>query len=209
MAADWKITGVVVFCLRPMSELTTHQTLLKRLSSSHDADAWSEFSRRYGPLIRGMARRQGLQDADCDEVVQDVLSSLVRAMESFEYDPAKGKFRGYLKTITVRSIMARRKHQGTVQSCDNIEDSATMDSELDQAWENEWRQYHLRLAMETVNQEFNAVDRAVFAAYAIRGEPAKGTSEAFGISIEQVYQAKSRILKRLEELIVLQILEEG
>lgn len=199
----------VVFHLRLMSEFTTHQTLLKRLSSGQDLDAWSEFSRRYGPLIRGMARRQGLQAADCDEIVQEVLSSLVKAMETFEYDPAKGKFRGYLKTITVRAIMAKRKETSPALASGNIEDSATMETDLDRAWENEWRQYHLRIAMETVSREFNPLDRAVFDAYAIRGQPAAATSEIFEVSVDQVYQAKSRILKRLEELIELQILEEG
>ena len=192
-----------------MSEYTTHQTLLKRLTSGKDADAWSEFNGRYGPLIRGMARRQGLQDADCDEIVQEVLSSLVRAMSTFEYDPTKGKFRGYIKTITVRAIVAKRRRADPVIQSSKMEASAISDSGLDEAWENEWRQYHLRLAMQTVNEEFNVSDLAAFDAYAIRGEQADQTAISLGISIDRVYQAKSRILRRLEELIEFQVKEEG
>ena len=92
-----------------MSDYTTHPSLLARLSDGTDPAAWREFHDRYGLLIRAVARRQGFQAADCDEVVQDVLTSLTRAMAGFRYDPAKGMFRAYLKTVTLRAIFARRR----------------------------------------------------------------------------------------------------
>lgn len=70
---------------------TTHATLLARLATGGD-EAWSEFASRYGLLIRGFARRRGLSESDCDDVVQETLLALSKAMPSFKYDPAKGLF---------------------------------------------------------------------------------------------------------------------
>ncbi|MDZ4831604.1 MAG: sigma-70 family RNA polymerase sigma factor [Phycisphaerae bacterium] len=86
---------------------TTHITLLERIADGKDVEAWQELLERYGDLIRGFGRRRGLSQTDCDDVVQDVLTNLVSAMPTFRHDPAKGRFRGYLKTIAVRSILRR------------------------------------------------------------------------------------------------------
>lgn len=193
-----------------MSDFTTHITLLERLAGGADPSAWHEFQDRYGLLIRGMARRQGLQEADCDEVVQDVLTSLAQAMPGFKYDPARGKFRAYLKTTTLRKIYARRRHslEVNLSAADQIE-QAVADPKIEAMWEMEWRQYHLRQALRTVEAEFNATDRAAFEAYAIRGESVAATANMMGISTDQVYQAKSRIVRRLERIIERQVCDEG
>ncbi len=78
-----------------MGSYTTHATLLARLADDCDPKAWSEFVDRYGKLIRGFASRYGLQDADCDEVVSEVLAALSRSLPGFRYDPAKGLFRAH------------------------------------------------------------------------------------------------------------------
>ena len=194
-----------------MSSYTTHVSLLQRLSSGCDQSAWTEFHDRYGLLIRRIASRQGLQAADCDDVVQDVLTSLASSMPGFEYDPKKGMFRAYLKTITLRALQLRHKRKKGSRAAggDVMVEVPMDDAELERHWEEEWRQYHLRRAMAAINSEFNPIDRAAFEHYAIHSESADATAEKLGISKAQVYQAKSRILKRLEEVIEIQVQEEG
>jgi RNA polymerase sigma-70 factor (ECF subfamily) len=193
-----------------MAEYSTHLTLIHRLATGVDHSAWREFSDRYGQLIRGVARRQGLQDADCDEVVQDVLTSLTRVLPDFQYDPSKGMFRSYLKTITIRATVDCKKRRSglTAGSAAGVE-QAIDDNALEELWEREWRQYHLRRAMEVVDAEFNAKDRNAFQAYAVRGQNAEQIGRELFLSVDQVYQAKSRILNRLAELIRAQIQDEG
>ncbi|MDZ4831603.1 MAG: sigma factor-like helix-turn-helix DNA-binding protein [Phycisphaerae bacterium] len=65
------------------------------------------------------------------------------------------------------------------------------------------------MAMVTIDHEFGSSDRAAFQRYAVDGASAKETAEAIGLSVDQVYQAKSRILRRLGELIQVQIDDEG
>lgn len=191
---------------------TTHVTLLKRLADGQDHAAWSEFHERYGELIRSFARRRGLQAADCDDVLQEVLVSLNRSMPGFEYDPSRGKFRGYLKTVTLRAIFKRRAKAGGAIDLERIEEAtraAARDEQIEESWEAEWRQYHVRRAMQTIEAEFNEADRGAFQRYALEGGDVRETAQELGLSVDSVYQAKSRIVKRLARLIEQQVEEEG
>lgn len=191
---------------------TTHATLLARLSDGNDRGAWAEFLDRYSDLIRGFARRQGVQQAECDDVLQDVLIALTKAMPGFSYDPAKGKFRSYLKTVVLHVIYRKSCQTKGLQSLEHLEELTALgvaDEAVEAQWEAEWRQYHLRLAMKTIGAEFNDADRQAFERYALAGEEAQKTAESLQMSVEQVYQAKSRILRRLGDLIDLQIQDEG
>ncbi len=98
-----------------MSGESTHATLLARLRDGEDRAAWQEFCDRYGELIQGFARRRGLQPSDCDDVVQETLLALTKSMPKFHYEPGKGSFRSYLKTIVLHTIFRRsRQKRGEV-----------------------------------------------------------------------------------------------
>src|SRR5262249_62066862 len=75
---------------------TTQWGLLARSRDPRDGDAWAEFVEVYAPLVYGLARRHGLQDADAADLTQDVLRSVARAAPRFAYDPRRGSFRGWL-----------------------------------------------------------------------------------------------------------------
>ena len=195
-----------------MRAYTTHITLLDRLKDEHAHSAWDEFCERYGDLIRSFARREGLQASDCDDVLQEVLVALTGSMRRFEYDPELGKFRSYLKTITLRAIFKRfrqKQRVGEQAPHDEAARGAAADPETDARWEDEWRQYHLRQAMGTIEAEFGESDRAAFRLYALSQRSAPETAEALGLSVDQVYQAKSRIMARLAKVIESQIADEG
>ncbi|HRP64042.1 MAG TPA: sigma-70 family RNA polymerase sigma factor [Phycisphaerales bacterium] len=187
---------------------TTHISLLARLGEGADPLAWAEFCHRYGELIRNFARSRNLQPADCDDVLQDVLMALTRSMPGFEYDPSRGKFRSYLKTVTLHAIFARsRQNHGQAPLREG--EAAAARPDIESSWDEQWRQYHLRQAMNRIEAEFNESDLAAFTQYALNGRSAKDTAGALGLSLDQVYQAKSRILKRLSTLIDEQVEEEG
>src|SRR2546421_11891451 len=82
----------------------TRASLLIRIRDSEDKDAWRQFVALYAPLIHGLARRRGLQDADAADLTQEVLRSVTAAIPGLDYDPARGSFRGWLFTVTRRRI---------------------------------------------------------------------------------------------------------
>lgn len=194
------------------AQITTHTSLLVRLADGPNSLAWRMFHERYGELIRGFARRRGLQPADCDDVAQEVMLSLSKAMPNFQYDPNKGKFRSYLKTATLRAVVWKNRHrqgEAAIGTIDEATRVAEADEAVEQAWELEWQRYHLRQAMHTLENEFSETDRKAFRHYAVEGHDARETAAELNLSVNQVYHAKSRILKRLERVIERQVREEG
>jgi len=190
---------------------STHATLLARLGADADAGAaWSEFHARYADLIRSFALRRGLQRADGDDIVQEVLLALSRAMPRFTYDPERGRFRGYLKTLTTRAI-SRRLRQARPARPLWAEGDAMIDhaADTETAWEDEWRRHHVRRAMTALEADFNPRDRLAFAEYAMAGRSAPEVAAALGMSVDHVYQAKSRVMKRLTTIIAEQVADEG
>jgi RNA polymerase sigma factor (sigma-70 family) len=78
----------------------TSPTLLGRLRQDPaDPEAWNRFVLRYGPRIYAWCRQWRLQEADAQDVTQDVLVKLLARLRTFTYD-ATGSFRAWLKTVT-------------------------------------------------------------------------------------------------------------
>ena len=82
----------------------TSMTLLGNLRVYNDREAWSRFMTLYLPMMQVWARRFGLSDDDTEELTGRLLAKLVEVLPKFEYDPAKGSFRGWLKTVAQREL---------------------------------------------------------------------------------------------------------
>src|SRR5271157_3201139 len=85
----------------------THPSLLIRVRDHADQQAWEEFHERYAPMIRGWCRHWFPRELD--DMVQEVLIRLVSSLKNFEYEPGRGRFRGYLKTVTHRLMADLKK----------------------------------------------------------------------------------------------------
>src|SRR5437660_11404074 len=78
---------------------TTRVTLLTQLRQDPSGQAgWDEFVERYGRHIDRWCRQWKLQDADAEDVTQDILVKLTRKLRAFAYDPSRS-FRSWLKTV--------------------------------------------------------------------------------------------------------------
>ena len=64
----------------------THPSLIVRIRDPSDREAWFEFVEVYRPVIIRLARAQRLQDADADDLAQQVLVSVAGAIERFDAD---------------------------------------------------------------------------------------------------------------------------
>src|SRR5271166_3426362 len=81
-------------------ESGTRVSLLLRLRRDPaNPSIWAEFVDHYGSKIYTWCRRWNLQEADAQDVTQNVLLKLADKMRSFDYDPSRS-FRAWLKTLT-------------------------------------------------------------------------------------------------------------
>ena len=182
---------------------STRATLLLRLRDRTDSLSWHEFHERYGQLLFRYARQRGASQVDAEDIVQDVEMSLLKALDGFEYDAAKGRFRAYLRVAVIRA-MARRAgkeaRQGEAVDPHNFDYlSAVSEADGDDRWEQEWRAHRLRWALRAIAASFEPVTLDAFRMHVLAGKSVKVTSEALGISEASVYQAKSRVLKQVKE----------
>jgi RNA polymerase sigma-70 factor (ECF subfamily) len=84
---------------------TTHPSLLEALKSpSSRPQACAAFDRLYRPTVVAWARGLGLQHADAEEVTQVILHRLLESLRAFDYDPAEGRFRGYLARVLRNAV---------------------------------------------------------------------------------------------------------
>lgn len=192
----------------------THASMFARLVSSPSTanPAWAEFVDRYGDLIRSFCRSHGLQSSDTEDVLQDVLLGLSKALPGFTYDPSKGRFRGYLKTATLHAIYKTFRQEKAATSLEDRESmvaAATADANIDERWERAWRQYHLRRAFAQLATEVSSRDLQAFERYALQGEDGGSVAKQMGISVEALYQVKSRCTKRLAAIVAAQVEDEG
>jgi RNA polymerase sigma factor (sigma-70 family) len=80
--------------------IPTRASMLQRLKNPADQATWDDFNRTYRGLIRGVARRAGLDETEAEEVVQETLIAVARKMPEFHYLPAKDSFKGWLLQLT-------------------------------------------------------------------------------------------------------------
>jgi len=87
-----------------MRELAaTNVSLLGRLRSG-DPAAWSEFDCFHRGLILYWARSFGCAADEAEDVCQETMVSLFRALPSFEHDERTGGFHAFLKTLVRRRV---------------------------------------------------------------------------------------------------------
>ncbi len=183
---------------------STQPSLLVRLRDHGDERAWAEFTEIYGPLVYQLARRRGLQEADAQDLVQDVFRAVARAIERFDPDPARGSFRGWLSRIAgnqiINALSAQRRHprgSGDTEMQRLMEEHPAAAEEESMLFESEYRRRLLDWAAERVRRVFSEPIWQAFWQAAVQGRPAKDVAQSLGMSVGTVYQYKSRVVTRI------------
>ncbi len=79
-----------------MSEFPETQSLLMaNIQSLENREAWSEFVQIYRPVIYRMARRRGMQDADAQDLTQDVLVRISKSIDRWNRNKGFGFGTGF------------------------------------------------------------------------------------------------------------------
>ncbi|MGH7178614.1 MAG: RNA polymerase sigma factor, partial [Tepidisphaeraceae bacterium] len=158
----------------------TNPTIFLRLRAT-DAQprefAWDEFGARYSPIIAGFARRLGARTRDTDDVIQDVLIGFFLKSPTFVYDPAKGRFRAYLKICTYRALQKRigRDFRFQGKSLDEIGPEEPL---VEQLWSDVWEQEMVRRILDEIRESIGHTKAfRAFERYVICDEPGPAVAE--------------------------------
>jgi RNA polymerase sigma-70 factor (ECF subfamily) len=184
--------------------METRSSLLRRVRDPADADGWREFVALYQPLLQAYVRKQGLIGPDADDVVQDVLARLLRALPEFDLNRERGRFRTWLWRLT-RNILAdraRRRQRRARAEAVRAEPEA-LDPPEDEEPEADWRMLHRRRVLEFAKDQVRARSQprtwTCFEEYVLRGRPCAEVAAELGVTPNVVAVSSSRILARLRD----------
>ena len=190
----------------------TSASMLLRLRADGTLDrqvGWNDFSKMYGSVIAGFARNAGAKPQEVDDILQDVMLGFFKQSRVFEYDPAKGRFRGYLKRITLNAIRDRYRRKRPSVGLPESYDPPAGESELNAAWDREWTEHLLRRALEKVKTNIQPKTLEAFERYGVRGEPVASVAKDLDMSEASIRHAKMRVLDQMRQEIAIMRADEG
>jgi RNA polymerase sigma factor (sigma-70 family) len=193
--------------------LPTRRSLLHRLKNWEDQTSWQAFFDTYWRLIYRVAIRSGLSESEAEEVVQETVLSVAKAMKNFDYDPARGSFKGWLLQLTgwrIANQFARRKaaarpplaFAGTGDSPGDqlgaVPDSASL-SALERLWDDEWKQNLVAAALQRVRGRVNPKHLQIFDLCVQQQQSVREVCRFLGVGAAEVYLARHRVGRLLQQ----------
>ena len=176
--------------------LETTETLLKGLAAN-DQNRWARFYRDYAPWIESTLLKRGVQHADAEEIVHDTLVDLVKIMPTYKYDKTnKGAFRSLLFKIAQNKAMDRfRKDNAEARKIERFAAEPLTPNEED------WRRETFNIALRRVfaDTSIGETTKIAFRRFVQLGEEAGKVAADLGITVNNLYQIRSRIKERIAE----------
>ena len=190
---------------------TTNTILLDGLADPANDLIWREFDGRYRPVIEAFARRLGLSADDAVDAAQETLADFARDYRAGRFDRTRGRLRSWIfgiarhRVIDMQRVKGRRREWRGESA---LADLSTGD-DPERTWRDEWRKAMLRAAMHELHAGSKLDPRTVraFERIAFDHAAAADVAAEVGMSVNEVYVAKSRVLKRLQQ--VMSELEEN
>ena len=173
--------------------MDTPASLLERLRQPAAPAAWNRFVELYTPVLYAWTRRLGLQPADAADLVQDVFTILVQKLPTFQYDKQKS-FHAWLKTVLVNRWRDKLRRPVEVPA-----GAGLVAPDEDALSETEYRRHVVRRALQLMQSDFKPATWRACWEFVVTGKPAEVVARELGLTINAVYLAKSRVLRRLRE----------
>ena len=182
----------------------TNHSLIARVRDPADGVSWTEFLGIYQPVVLRMAKRRGLQDADAEDVMQQVFVSISRSIDRWTASDAAPPFRAWLTTVARNAITKAltRRPQDMATGSTSVAEllNAQPESEgMAVEMQAEARREIIRWASESIQAEFTTETWNVFWQTSIEGASIAEVAASTGRSAGAIYVARHRVISRLKE----------
>ena len=179
-------------------------TLLDQIRARRP-EAWQRLVDLYGPVVYRWCRQLGVGRADAADVVQEVFAAVAAGAVRFRRETPEHSFGAWLRTITRSKVCDHfRRRRGLLdaeggtdaqQRLLNLPEPAEESLSLSAPLATDTRFVHR--ALEVVRAEFEPRTWDAFWRIAVDGQSPAEAAAAMRMSLSAVYQAKSRVLRRL------------
>jgi RNA polymerase sigma-70 factor (ECF subfamily) len=196
-----------------MPNFKTDPELIRSIRDISNQIKWLEFVEFYSPLllkvIRGQLGRIGkYRDDEAHDLVQDVLTRVMRNIGRFEYDPQKS-FRRWLKTIATnranrffRENGRRPTPPGGTSNVLALQELGCVSDEPGQMEvddERDWRRRCLEVAVKHVRPTVHKKTWQAFELRFVHNKPYPEIASELDMEVGAVYTSISRVLKKIRE----------
>lgn len=185
----------------------TRQSLILRVKGAGDEAAWVEFSALYHPIIIRMAKARGMQEADAQDLAQQVLLSVHSAIGRWEPKTPDSRFRNWLSKIIRNAILkAFSRHpkdaaQGGSHFLQQLTELTSPDPGLTQLLEEEHCRELYCQASEIVRKEVNDRSWQAFQWTALEDVAIQEAATKLNQSVGSIYAMRSRVMRRLRDVV--------
>lgn len=177
---------------------TTRPSLLMRIRDRADADAWHAFDEIYRPMLYRFATACRLDHADAEDVSQHCLTAIANRISDFAYDPKKGKFKGWLRTMVnnrVRNLMRDRKDRPG--KTDDFERNQQREPQPDEVFDKIWMEEHLWHCLRELKGEVDESTYKAFQLYVLEQKPIEEVCAGLSMTPNNVYTIKWRMTEKV------------
>ena len=181
----------------------TSTTLLRCLGQDAQSARWGDFVERYEPIMCAFLASR-FPSVPADDILQETLVALVRAMPTYVYSPKEhGHFRNYLLGIlrnkALRHLRDRRREEDGLKSLACGQEPAPTEDDVAEAAFRE-SIYELALAELLADPAIRPQSKQIFLRVAINGEKPEAVAAAFGVTRNSVDQTKNRLIAKLRQI---------
>jgi RNA polymerase sigma factor (sigma-70 family) len=187
---------------------STRPSLLARIRDPGDGRAWAEFLEIYTPLVHRLARRKGLQDADAEDLAQEVFRAVAGAIDRWSPDPGRGSFRGWLfriaRNLSINLLVRQGRHPrgtGDEEIARLLEELPAPSGEDSALFALEYRRRLFEWAIGQVRDEVRPPTWEAFWRTGVGDEDPGEVARSLGMSVGAVYVAKNRVMARIRRKI--------
>lgn len=175
---------------------TTRHSILRGIKNDQD-DSWNRFFETYSPLIRLHGKDCGIEEDSLDDLVQDVMLSVLNNRQKFEYDPEKGRFRDYLRFI----IRARSNDMLRVRyKQEKVLEIEMSEEYLDDRYQTEWEEHLRVVSLKKLKETVSARHYQIFHMLDIQNRKIKEIARFFKMSEASVYSIRNRTELKLRQI---------
>ena len=185
-------------------QFNTRKTLLLRAQDPDDDLAWSEFFDYYSGFIKMLLHKIKIPLQLHEDLQQETLLKIWKALQNYEDDPGKAKFRTWLAAVIrnaalnyMRSYRNQQRRGETMAEENDIfsKDSYTP-SKIDELINEEWAAYMVNHVIEHLKKFFSGKAIEVFK-LSSTGMSSSEISSELDIPVNTVYVLRNRVKVRL------------
>ena len=153
------------------NEKNTRLTLLQKLQKPDNENSWDDFVKYYEGYIYVVIRNFGFDSEDSEDLLQDVLVKVWKALPKYNYQQGKCRFRTWLCVIIRNTVFNFYDLRVNKNKAKNVSLSHTLneleiisEAEIDTLAKREWENYVSNMAWENLKKDFSEISRQVFEA---------------------------------------------